>query len=152
MSHDQLPIPIPAPCIIDTGTVINKLDMQRLLVDLGRVRYMHIQENKLQSQGEGYILEVFADPRRSTLVANHALYLNVYSFDYLELKLSSEPEGGCYFDLVQDSRLLRLIPLSNPLQERANGSFNAADLEAVVDQVLSAKWDLQIDEDGDYTF
>jgi hypothetical protein len=45
-----------------------------------------------------------------------------------------------------------LIPLSNPLQERCNGNFNAAALDAVVDQVLSGKWDLQIDEDSEEPF
>lgn len=147
MRHDPSPTQMPAPCIIDTGIVVNKLDMHRLLADLHHVRYLHIQDECLQSQGEGYVLEVFADPNRATLVANRALYLNLYSFDYLELKQS--PDCESYFDLVQDSRRLRLIPLSNSLQERCTAKFNAAALDAVVDQVLSGKWDLQIDEDDE---
>ncbi|GET43589.1 hypothetical protein [Microseira wollei] len=147
MRHDPSPTQLPAPCIIDTGIVVNKLDMHRLLADLHHVRYLHIQDERLQSQGEGYVLEVFADPNRATLVANRAIYLNLYSFDYLELKQS--PECECYFDLVQDSRRLRLIPSSNSLQERCTAKFNAAALDAVVDQVLSGKWDLQIDEDDE---
>lgn len=150
MSHDRSHKRLPAPCIIDTGIIVNKLDMRRILVDLRHVRYLHIQDGDLQSQGEGYVLEVFSDPQRATLVANHALYLNVHSFDYLELKQSVEKES--YFDLVQENRRLRLIPLSNLLQERANANLNAADLEAVVDQVLSAKWDLQIDDEGEDSF
>ncbi|MFB2920713.1 hypothetical protein [Aerosakkonema funiforme] len=150
MSQDQFPTQLPAPCIIDTGTIVNKLDMRRILTDLRHVRYLHIQDGKLQSEGEGFVLEVFADPSRATLVANHALYLNVYSFDCLDLKQS--PQCECYFDLVQDSRRLRLIPLSNPLQEVVGDNFNEADLEAVVDRVLSAKWDLNIDDDSDYSF
>ena len=90
-------------------------------------------------------LEVFANPDRSTLIANHALYLNVYSFDYLELKQS--PEEGGYFDLIQEGRQLRLIPLSNPLQEQVARNLNAAALDAAVDQVLSGNWDLQLDDD-----
>jgi hypothetical protein len=147
MSYDPSPTQLPAPCIIDTGIVVNKLDMHRLLADLHHVRYIHIQDEHLQSQGEGYVLEVFADSKRATLVANRALYLNLYSFDYLELKQS--PECDCYFDLVQDSRRLRLMPLSASLQERCTAKFNAAALDAVVDQVLSGKWDLQIDEDDE---
>ncbi|MGL5061687.1 MAG: hypothetical protein ACRC62_17090 [Microcoleus sp.] len=145
MSHDQFSNRVAAPCIIDTGTVVNKRDIQRLLFDLGRVRYIHIQDGKIYSQGEGYVLEVFADPRRSTLIANRALYLNVYSFDCLELKQS--PEQGSYFELIQDGRHLQLIPLSNPLQEQINRNLNAAALDAVVDQVMSGNWDLQFDED-----
>ncbi|MCC3414403.1 MULTISPECIES: hypothetical protein [unclassified Microcoleus] len=142
---DQLNNRVVAPCIIDTGIVVNKRDIKRLLFDLGRVRYLHIQDGKIYSEGEGYVLEVFANPDRSTLIANHALYLNVYSFDYLELKHS--PEEGSYFDLMQDGRQLRLIPLSNPLQEQVARNLNAAALDAVVDQVLSGNWDLQLDED-----
>ncbi|OCQ92459.1 hypothetical protein BCD67_07335 [Oscillatoriales cyanobacterium USR001] len=145
MTHDQCNSRVAAPCIIDAGIVVNKRDMQRLLMDLGRVRYIHIQDGKIRSEGEGYVLEVFADPTRSTLVANHALYLNVYSFDYLELKQS--PENGSYFDLMQDGRQLQVIPLSNPLQEHTTRNLNAAALDAVVDQVLSANWDVQLDDD-----
>lgn len=142
---DQLNNRVVAPCIIDTGIVVNKRDIKRLLFDLGRVRYLHIQDGKIYSEGEGYVLEVFANPDRSTLIANHALYLNVYSFDYLELKQS--PVEGTYFDLIQEGRQLRLIPLSNPLQEQVARNLNAAALDAVVDQVLSGNWDLQLDED-----
>ncbi|MBF2001128.1 MAG: hypothetical protein IGS50_09775 [Synechococcales cyanobacterium C42_A2020_086] len=151
MSHDQLSgnAKLPAPCIVDTGTIINKQDMQRLLSDLNRVCYRYTQDEKLLSEDEGYVVEVFADPQRSTLVANHTLYLNVYSFDYLELHQS--PEQQAYFDLVQDNRQLRLIPLSNPLQDQRARSLNAAALEAVVAEVLSASWDVRIDDDENFS-
>lgn len=145
MSYDQLNCRVSAPCIIDTGIVVNKHDMQKLLVDLGRVRYIHLQDGQICSEAEGYVVEVFADEQQATLVANHSLYLNVYSFDYLELKQS--PEKETYFDLVQEGRLLRLIPLSNPLEEQSSRTFNAAALDAVMDQVLSGRWDSELDED-----
>ncbi|MBW4575387.1 MAG: hypothetical protein KME08_08905 [Aphanothece sp. CMT-3BRIN-NPC111] len=149
MSHDQSPPRLPAPCIIDTGIIVNKQDIRRLLADLGRVRYIHTLDGQLQSQGEGCLLEVFADLQRATLIANHSLYLNVESFDYLQLTQSLEQET--YFDLIHDNRQLRLIPLSNPLQDEGTRHINAAALEAMVTQVLSAKWDVQID-DGDFCF
>lgn len=136
---------VSAPCIIDNGIIVNKRDMQRLLMDLGRVSYVHTQDGQIQSQGEGYILEVFADHQRSTLVANHSIYLNVLSFDYLELGQS--PNQETYFDLINEGRKLRLIPLSNPLQEAASRNINAAAFDAVMDQVLSSNWDLQLDDD-----
>lgn len=145
MSYKQFGHRVSAPCIIDTGIVVNKVDMRRLLLDLGKVHYIHTQDMQVQSEGEGYVMEVFADQNRSTIVANHALYLNVYSFDYLELKVS--PELEAYFDLVQDGRQLRLIPLTNPLQDQVARGFNAAALDAVVDQVLSYNWDVQLDDD-----
>lgn len=136
---------VPAPCIIDRGIVVNKSDICRLLGDLTRVRYLHMQEGKSLSDGEGCVLEVFADPQRSTLVANHTLYLNVCSFDYLELHQLNAQES--YFDLVQDQWRLRLIPLSNPLKESGSRSLNAAALEAMMAEVLSASLDAQMDDE-----
>lgn len=151
MSHDQLSgdTHLPAPCIVDTGIVINKHDIQRLLADLGRVHYSYTLEGQVLTEGEGYVLEVFFDPQRSTLVANHTLYLNVSSFDYLQLMRS--PEQQAYFDLIQDRCRLRLTPLSNPLQEQTTRSLNAAALEAVVAEVLSANWDMRIDDEDNFS-
>lgn len=146
MSNHLPDTKIPAPCIIDTGVVVNKQDMWRLLRDLGRVRYIHTHGGKLQSEGEGDVMEVFANPQRSTLVANRALYLNVHSFDYLELKLS--PEKETYFDLIQEGMCLRLIPLSTPLDERQERCFHISALEAMMEQVFSAQWDAEIDDDN----
>ncbi len=136
---------IPAPCLIEAGTIVDKRDMQRLLADLSRVRYAHIQDGQVVREGEGCILEVFADHSGATLVANHTLYLNVNSFDYLEMNCL--PDGQSYFDLIQDDRQLRLTPLSNPLQSRPVRPINTAALEAVVADVLSASWDAQIDDE-----
>ncbi|MBD2465894.1 hypothetical protein H6G89_33445 [Oscillatoria sp. FACHB-1407] len=151
MSHDQLSgnTKLPAPCIVDAGIVINKQDMQRLLSDLNRVRYCYLQDGTLLSENEGCVLDVFSDPQRSTLVANHTLYINVHSFDYLELKQS--PDQEAWFDLVQDNRQLRLIPLSNPLQDQSSRTLNAAALEAVVAEVLSASWDVRIDDEENFS-
>lgn len=137
---------IPAPCIINTGVVVNKQDIRRLLMDLGHVRYIHTHEGKVQSEGEGDVMEVFANPQRSTLVANRALYLNVYSFDYLELKQSTEQKT--FFDLIQEGMCLRLIPLSTPSEERQERCFGVNAIEAMMDEVLSAKWDAEIDDDN----
>ena len=147
MSHDQFFHQGKrfAPCIVDEGTIVNKKDIQRLLNDLGRVHYTYWYDDRIASQGEGFVVEAFADPQRSTLVANHSLYLNVYSFDYLELKRS--PQNCTYFNLVQDTVQLQLIPLSNPLEDRAVHNLSAAALEAVVTEVLSAGWDAQIDDE-----
>jgi hypothetical protein len=146
MSHHLPDTKLPAPCIINTGVIVNKLDMRRLLADLGRVHYIYTLEGKLHSEGDGDVMEVFANPHRSTLVANHALYLNICSFDYLELKQS--PQQETYFDLVQEGMCLRLIPLSTPLQERRERNLNVNAIEAMMEQVLSARWDAEIDDDS----
>lgn len=136
---------LPAPCIINTGVLVNKQDIQRVLNDLTQVRYIYIEDGQKRSEGEGYIKEVFVDPQRATLVANSAIYLNLNSFDCLELKQS--PDRDPYFDLVQDNRQLRLIPLSNPLQEQGTNPFNSAALEVMVAEVLAASWDVQMDDE-----
>jgi len=151
MSHDSPSSNprLPAPCIVDTGILVNKQDMQRLLADLHQVRYCYIQDGIPSSECEGYVMEVFSDPQCSSLVANHTLYLNVQSFDYLEM--SQLPEGESCFDLVQDNRLLRLVPLSNPLDDQNCRRLNAAALEAVVTEVLSAGWDVRIDDEENFS-
>jgi hypothetical protein len=130
--------------------VVNKRDMERLLADLSRVRYIHTQDGTVTSEGEGCVLEVFSDPERSTLIANCALYINMCSFDYLTL--GQTPDQQSWFDLIQDNRQLRLIPLSNPVQEHHYRSLNAAALEAMVAEVLSASWDVQIDDEEHFSF
>ncbi len=135
------------PCVVDRGIVVNKKDMHRLLSDLTCVEYVHIIEGQVHSCGKGCIVEVFNEPNSSTLVANRGLYLNLHSFDYLELNQS--PAGKAYFDLVQGDRQLRLIPLSSPMQEQLNAAINPDEIEAIFNQVIAAKWDAQIDEDVD---
>jgi 7-keto-8-aminopelargonate synthetase-like enzyme len=148
MSHNQRygNTPLPAPCIVDQGIVVNKSDMQRLLDSLDRVRYIYTQGDDILSESEGCVMEVFAEPVQATLVTNHALYLNVCSFDYLEITQSGECDS-C-FDLVQESYRLRLIPLSNPLQDQ-NSKIVA--LEAMMAEVLSATWDVRLDDEQNFS-
>jgi hypothetical protein len=138
-----------APCIVDSGIVCQKQDMFRLLSDLKRVRYIHFQDGEILTQGEGCILEVFADAQGSTLVANRSLYLNLHSFDYLELQ---DDGDQTYFDLVQDSRRLRLVPLANPLQLPIAPAIDSATLEVMMAEVLSANLDAHLDDDSNHLF
>ncbi|MBE7383324.1 MAG: hypothetical protein F6J95_018140 [Leptolyngbya sp. SIO1E4] len=140
---------LPAPCLVDNGIVVNKADMLRLLNDLGQVTYMDVHDDAVVSQGTGYVMDVFAEPGLSTLVANQSLYLNVCSFDYLELE--KLPDKQACFKLVQDTRCLRLLPLTTPVQEQVTRNINAAALEAIVAEALSASWDACLDDDGPLT-
>ena len=146
MSKEQTPRQLPAPCIIDSGTIVSKDDMKRLLNDLCHVHYLHTIDEELHSEGKGWILEVFNHPCQSTLIANGNLYINIQSFDYIQL--SQSPEGENYFDLIQDNRRLRLIPIVNSKPEPASvKNIDAATIEAMVTEVLSARWDVQLDDD-----
>ncbi|NJM95906.1 MAG: hypothetical protein HC800_00650 [Phormidesmis sp. RL_2_1] len=135
---------LPAPCIVDNGIVVHKADMLRLLRGLRRVHYVHKQGNDIANTGEGCVMEAFADPAQATLVANRSLYLNVHSFDYLELVTTGEQTT---FALVQDDRCLCLTPIASPLEDSLGRSIDAAALEAIVTEALSASWDASLDDD-----
>ena len=137
---------LPAPCIVDTGLIINQDDIKRLLSDLCHVRYVHIIDNQIHSEGSGWIQEIFNHPSQSTLIANGNLYINIESFDYLQLSKSADNQT-C-FDLVQENLQLRLMPILQSAQERdLNRNIDAATIEAMVTDVLSARLDVQFDDD-----
>ncbi len=146
MSYQPSAMSLPAPCLVDTGTIVNKKDMVRLLHHLGRVRYFHSQGEEVLKEGEGYVVEVFSDPQQATLVANSSLYINVISFDYMEMGQLDNQQS--YFDLIQDNRRLRIVPLSNPLTERNTCNINDAALEAMLAEALTARWDACLDDDN----
>ncbi len=145
MNQEKITSQLPAPCIIDFGTIVDREDMKRLLHDLGRVRYVHTLDVIKQSEGEGWVQEVFAHPHRSTLVANHSIYLNIQSFDYLQIH--KYKKSSTYFDLIKDNRQLRLIPLCNSVQDRGVRQNLQNDFEEMLTDVLSSKWDMSIDDD-----
>ncbi|MFM7447573.1 MAG: hypothetical protein ACKO24_03110 [Leptolyngbyaceae cyanobacterium] len=142
--------PVAAPCIVDVGTVVDKRDMWQVLSDLAHVRYCYLQEGSKDRCGEGLVLDVFADDRRSTLIVNQAIYINVFSFDYLEL--SQNPDQEVVIDLIQEGRQLRLIPLSSPMQDHSPQSLNSTGLETVIADVLAASLDACLDDEEHYPF
>ncbi|WP_373479052.1 hypothetical protein [Geminocystis sp.] len=146
MSHQRNYYHLPAPCIIESGILVNKEDIKRLINDLTQVRYIHSLDGVIQNQGQGWILEVFNDSTQATVVINNSLYINIQSFDYLQLNQVSPQET--YFDLVQDNRKLTLIPLVTSCQEQqSQKNLEFDNLEEMLGEVLSAKWDVQLDED-----
>ncbi|MGF1539137.1 MAG: hypothetical protein ACFCU5_01590 [Pleurocapsa sp.] len=147
MNQPQRLNSLPAPCIVDTGIIVNQDDIQRLLQDLNRVRYVHLIDDRIHSEGKGFIKEIFSDPFQSTLIANNNLYINLQSFDYLKLSKSTDKQTK--FVLIQDNRQLHLIPeLPSSSKEFAHqNAFNAATIEAMVTEVLSARLDVQLDDD-----
>lgn len=133
-----------APCIVDRGIICQKQDIQRLLSDLTWVSYTEYLDGETVAQGEGYVKQVFLDDQGSTLVANRSLYLNLQSFDYLELSTVGHDSR---FDLIQDSRCLRIVPLANPMHHSGSPAIDSATLEVMMAEVLSANLDAQLDDD-----
>lgn len=136
-----------APCIVESGVVINKQDMLHLLNDVKQVKYVHILDEQVVNEGEGWIKEVFDEALRSTIVANNKLYINLQSFEYMKIEKSQEGETG--FNLIQDNRQLKIIPLKTDFSIGETTNLDAATLEVMLNQVLSARWDVQLDEQSD---
>lgn len=146
MSKHQSMESLPAPCIVEEGIVINQDDIKRLLADLCHVSYVHTIDGQASSEGKGFIQEIFSDSSQSTLIANRKIYINLQSFDYLRLSKSTE-EQAC-FDLIQDNRQLRLIPISRAIQPQTiPKDLDAETIEAMVAEVLSARLDVQLDDE-----
>lgn len=146
MNHQTNYCQLPAPCVIESGILVNKEDIKRLINDLTQVRYIHSLDGIIQNQGQGWILEVFNDKNQATVVINNSLYINLQSFDYLQLTQVSPQES--HFDLVQDNRKLTLIPLVTASQEvQTSKNIGFDNLEEMLEEVLSAKWDVQLDDD-----
>ena len=98
-------------CLVDFGMIYSKRDMIRLLRDLDRVEYVDLIDNLAVAQGEGYIVEVYANNHDSTIVFNHRLHINVNGFDFL--KIRSNPDKTV--ELVSGHRVIKLKPLTNIL-------------------------------------
>ena len=137
----------PAPCVVETGLLVDKRDMHRLLRDLGAVHYAFFQDGGMVSQGEGAVVEVYCEGQSATMVTHGSLYLNVMSFDALQLGKSSE---GSFFDLLMDDRILRLIPMTETMGHRQGLGLDRAALDAVVADVLSGGWENGLEDDDDF--
>lgn len=103
------------PCVIEHGIIYGVKDIYRLIRDMGHVRYVEMVGQEINATGEGYIMSVVANTQSATIIANRRLYLNVSGFDYL--RLDTLPDGTVHFDLTNTYRVLRLIPISEPLAE-----------------------------------
>src|SRR5262245_11105931 len=90
------------PCVIDSGVLTNYRDMQRILRDLGHVKYAESIDGQMHRDGEGYVMSVVSNAHSATVVAHKRLYLNVNGFDYLRL----EPldDGSTAFELIDTIR------------------------------------------------
>ncbi|MEL6816578.1 MAG: hypothetical protein AAFP03_17480 [Cyanobacteria bacterium J06598_3] len=54
------------------------------------------------------------------------------------------------FALVQDDRCLCLTPVANSLEESTTRQLDAAALEAIVTEALSASWDASLDDERNF--
>lgn len=95
-----------ASCLIGEGTIYQKKDMLRSLETFGNLRYEYIVDGKVITKGEGRLTKVFASKNSATLIINRCIFINVFSFDYLNFKTTTK--GHTLLELVEDSRMLKL--------------------------------------------
>ena len=134
------------PCVIETGVLSNYRDMQRILRDLGHVRYAEVVDGAVCREGEGYVMSVVSNGYSATVVAQKRIYLNVNGFEYLQLQPLAD--GSTAFELVDACRTLRLVPQVDPVTE-CMGSDDLIETTRLLEDPLDAELYAEIYADDD---
>ncbi len=151
MTHPS-PFRVPAPFIINVGTIVNKSDMLRVLSRLSHVSYTHVCHGESRSQGTATLVEVVNDPQHATLLADRLLHLNISSFDYLELIQGNDNQTQ--FVLVRGDEQLRLESVEHLIDEDIAAfdrrkTFGDSSLEFALAHIIAAKLDAHLDSSSD---
>lgn len=98
-----------APTFVDRGTVGDFRDMLRALETIENVEYVWTVDGETVSEGKATLVKLMADPESATMIVNGCLFLNVFSFRYLDF----EPAGAdrCMFRLFGDGTMLQMLAL-----------------------------------------
>lgn len=102
------------PCIVGSGVVTSQKDMMRVLRGFDHVKYSDIIDNKVQSEDEAFVVEVFANDTESTIVFNRRIHINVENFEYLRM-VQSLPG---IVELIEGHRTLRLESVNDPFNNK----------------------------------
>jgi hypothetical protein len=121
-----------APCLVGRGTLAGPRDMLRALETLENLEYRFIVHGEEINVGKAALVKLMADPESATLVVNGCLFLNVFSFRYLDFE---EIEADRWrFELHGDSSILELISIPEAEEEpAANGRPHLLSEETVPD-------------------
>ena len=112
-------------CLVNYGIVYSKRDMIRVLRDLDRVEYIDLIDGNAVAQGEGYVVEVYANSYDSTIVFNNRLHINVNGFDFLKIETATDRT----VELISGHRIIKLKSLTNILT-----AHQAATIEEEIDE------------------
>jgi len=96
-----------APCLIGRGTLTTPRDILRALETLENVEYCFVVHGDTVNSGKAALVKLMADPESSTLVVNGCLFLNVFSFRYLDFEELAEERWR--FTLHGDGSVLELV-------------------------------------------
>lgn len=100
-----------APCIVNEGTIINKRDMMRALRIYENVAFEDYVDGELMASSEGVMVDVFQCDECSSLFLKGAIFINVMSFNYLQLEVVEEKTNA---KLVNKFRTIKISPIGAP--------------------------------------
>ena len=106
-----------APCLIETGTLVDFRDMLRALETLEGVHYTYTVDTDIIAEGDAALVKLMADSESATLIVNGCLFLNVGSFGYLDFGRTEA--GEWRFVLYGDGTTLELIAVAESDDEDA---------------------------------
>jgi hypothetical protein len=102
------------PCIVGSGVVTSQKDMMRVLRGFDHVKYSDVIDNKVQSEDEAFVVEVFSSETESTIVFNRRIHINVENFEYLRM-IQSLPG---IVELIEGHRTLKLESVNDPFNNK----------------------------------
>lgn len=122
------------PCIVGVGVITSKKDMMRLLRGFDHVKYTDVIDDKIQSEEEAYVVEVFSSETESTVVFNRRMHINVENFEYLRL-LNNLPGT---IELIEGHRTLRIEAVNDPFSNKdilmSESIENRANIEGLYEE------------------
>lgn len=122
------------PCIVGVGVITSKKDMTRLLRGFDHVTYTDIIDDKVQSEEEAFVVEVFSSETESTVVFNRRMHINVENFEYLKI-LQNLPGT---VELIEGHRTLRIEAVNDPFTNKdilmSESIENRANIEGLYEE------------------
>ncbi len=102
------------PCIVGTGVLTSKKDMMRLLRGFDHVVYTDTIDDKVQTEEEAFVVEVFTSETESTVVFNRRMHINVENFEYLRI-IQNLPG---VIELIEGHRTLKIEAANDPFTNK----------------------------------
>ena len=122
------------PCIVGVGVITSKKDMMRVLRGFDHVKYSDIIDEKVVSEEEAFVVDVFFNDHESTIIFNRRIYINVQNFEYLRM-VQNLPG---IVELIEGHRTLRLEASNDPFTNKdvlmSESIENRANIEGLYEE------------------
>lgn len=122
------------PCIVGVGVITSKKDMIRVLRGFDHVKYTDTIDDKVQSEEEAFVVDVFFNDHESTIIFNRRIYINVQNFEYLRM-VNNLPGT---VELIEGHRTLKLEAANDPFTNKdvlmSESIENRANIEGLYEE------------------